>query len=151
MRTTHRDSDVIDVAFRVIEPARRASTQSDFPLAVLLSLACMLSIGGGTYLGAPVTGMGVAVLLCSLATLTTPSHKHLAPVGFAIALAIGLSACTPAPPPAAAGKDKAAIDASIRAATRYEDPRKGWTPRPMTLPGREQPSEQPKEAGHESR
>ena len=151
MKTTHRDSDVIDVAFCVIEPALRASTQSGFPLAGLLTLACMLSIGGGVYLSVPVTGMGVAILLCSFATLTTPSHKHLAPVGFAVALAIGLSACTPAPPPAAAGKDKAATDASIRAAMRYEDPRKGWTPKPMTLPRREQPSEQPKEAGHESR
>lgn len=155
MRIINRDHDVIDAEFRVIYPAPHGLTpEAEFAIAMLLGVACMLSIGIGTYLGVPISGMTAAVLLASFASLLTTTHRHLAPVGFAITVALGLSACSPTPSVQAVStpKDKAAIDTSIREASHYRDPREGWSPKPMPLPGSSQPSHSPKkEAGHGSR
>jgi hypothetical protein len=161
MRYLFRDSRVANAAFnsfRATAGRLGLSPRAERVIGITLSTTAILVIGCGTYLGALSTSMCITLVLASLCSLLTRSHRHLAPYGLALALALGLSGCSPdARPDDRAGSALAGsattqgdLRTSIREATRYRDPREGLNPKGINLLDGEAQDTNGKDANHEA-
>ncbi|MCL1574860.1 hypothetical protein M3O56_18725, partial [Xanthomonas nasturtii] len=87
-----------------------------------------------------------AVILAGVACLLTESHKRLGVIAMILAALLMSSGCSKAPEPPQAAQEhpvrtQEEVNASIREATRYRDPRAGFKPKPIAAPGAMEPQE----------
>lgn len=162
MRYLSRDLSVVDAAFNVIRYAadrRCLSPRAERGVGITLCVVGILLIGCGTYLDALTTSVSIMLVLTSLCSFLTRSHRHLAPFCLALALALGLSGCSSnaqsanksdqaSSRPAASGGD---VQRSIREATRYHDPREGLKPKRIDMLSGETKAKDNKDISHEVR
>ncbi|MDI9239448.1 hypothetical protein QLQ15_11090 [Lysobacter sp. LF1] len=144
MRYLSRDFSVVDAAFHV---ARNAADRRGLPpraergVGITLCVVGILLISCGTYFSVLTTSVIIMLVLTSLCSFLTRSHRHLAPFCLALSVALGLSGCSSdpqsankadlaSPRPAASGVD---VHGSIREATRYHDPREGLKPKGIDI------------------
>ena len=132
-----------DVEFRVVttRPRRRRFPQlldGGDRIALVFCLLSLASLSLWPLLGLMTEAFIVATLLSSAGCLVSSEWKRYAAVGLLIAALLGTSGCTEARPTDLTSSQRnaapaGASSASIREATRYQDPRLGHRPKKIDI------------------
>ncbi len=137
--------DIVDTEFRVISRSLWAGWMDQLQnegdrIAFTLNLAA----GGGLLLGFMHPAFLLSAVPTTAAALASVEHKHYSVFGIAVVALLATSGCrqqVAAPTLDRAmlagekGKTPEEVQASIRAATRYQDPRRGWKPNGIDIQG----------------
>ena len=136
MRNLLHDREAVDAEYRVVRVASCLPIRLAWRnlVALLLAPVLMVLIGGGAYLGHPIAGWCLAMFAAAGGALITPHHKHLAIPAMGLGLLLGLAGCSQASS-STASPEQPVRKADVRAATRYQDPKVSWKPKPLPLPG----------------
>jgi len=135
-----RDIDIIDAEFRVVGRSRWAAWMAQFPskhdrFAFTCTATAPFALLGGLLLGFFDLAFFGAVLLCAVGCLASTEWKRYGVVGLVLAVLLATAGCRPlgtsdsASAAWATEKTKAPkeVQASIREATKYRDPRQSLT------------------------
>ncbi|PPU05234.1 hypothetical protein XacyCFBP2565_21980, partial [Xanthomonas arboricola pv. corylina] len=85
-----------------------------------------------------VGGFIAGLLLVGIAAMLTEQHKPIGLASLALAVLLATTGCSKAPEPLSPDhteKTQAEVQASIREATKYRDPRAGFKPKPIVVGG----------------
>lgn len=133
----------IDVHHSVIERARRRTWRAQIPqrsdrIALLLCAMAPAALLIWPLLDLRNEAFVLATVLCGGACLISSKWKTLGLASFAIAALLATSGCVPSDissraTSASPSSGMSAADESIREATRYKDPRLGYTPKKIDI------------------
>ncbi|MDG2517373.1 hypothetical protein [Lysobacter soli] len=162
-RVSPCDIDIIDAEFRVIgrscwagwmaHPNKR--DRSAFVCSVIAPLAVL----GGLLLGFIHFAFLAAVLIVTVGCLVSTEWQRYGVLGLVVASLLATSGCsqetTPEPPRATLASEQQAkspeeVQASIREATKYRDPREGVMPKGIDILSGEVKAKDDKDATHEA-
>ena len=141
--------DIVDAEFRVISRSLWAGWMAQLQnqgdrIAFTLNLAAVLVCLGGLLLGFMHLAFLLSAALATAAALASVEYKHYSLFGIALVALLATSGCSqqvaaPTRDRAMLAGEKAKtpeeVQASIRAATRYQDPRRGWKPNGIDIQG----------------
>ena len=141
--------DIVDAEFRVISRPLWAGWMAQLQnegdrIAFTLNLAAGLVCLGGLLLGFMHLAFLLSAVLATAAALASVEYKHYSLFGIAVVALLATSGCSQEV--AAPMRDRAIragakaktpdeVRASIRTATRYQDPRRGWKPKGIDIHG----------------
>ncbi|CAD2265252.1 hypothetical protein X12_004525 (plasmid) [Xanthomonas arboricola] len=136
-------NDTIDAEFRVIPASRLDAWRLQLPrlqdrLGYVLAAVAAVAIVAGVLTGHMVAGFVAGLALVGVAAMLTEEHKAKGLGALAMAVVLATSGCSKEPEdlaPAHTEKTQAEVQDSIRQATRYRDPREGFKPKPLPVPG----------------
>lgn len=136
-------TEIIDAEFRVIPASPLDAWKQQLPrtqerIGYVVAAGAGVVAVAGIFAGHMLAGFVVALALCGLAAMLTEDHRTKGLACFAMAIVLATSGCSQAPAPLAADHAQPAaaeVQESIREATRYRDPREGFTPKPLPVPG----------------
>jgi len=133
----------IDVHHSIIERARRRTWRAQIPqrcdrIALLVCAMAPVALLIWPLLDLRNEAFALAALLCGGACLISSEWKTLGLASLAIASLLATSGCVSSETSSRAtsvstSRDMSAVDASIREATRYQDPRLGYTPKKIDI------------------
>lgn len=139
MKNITRDTGIIDAEFRVVRPKWNGpNSKGDHRLAVALGIVAGAALAVGYAIDNLAGGFFVAIAAATLAISLYPQHRGQLVAGVALLLAFWLTGCgadqvattdRPVEPTAAE------IQRNEADAMRYRDPRQGWEPKPLLMPG----------------
>lgn len=134
---------VIDVQYRVIASARRRRWLVQLPHECDRVAFFICALSPAALLMWPLLSLRneafiVAALLCSAGCLISSEWKRLGIAGLLVASLLATAGCGKSEPSSRATSaqlsgEMSASDTSIREATRYRDPRLGYTPKRIDL------------------
>ncbi|KLA49990.1 hypothetical protein [Xanthomonas euvesicatoria] len=150
-------NDIIDAEFRVIPASRLDAWKIQLPstqerIGFVLAAIAGAAVIGGVLTGHLFGGFIAGLMLVGIAAMLTEQHKPLGLASLGLAVMLATTGCSKDPAPLAADhteKSQDEVQASIREATKYHDPRAGFKPKPIVVGGAAQ--EPAKEKGNDSR
>lgn len=161
MRNTEKD--VIDAEFRVISRSLWAGWMAQLPhkndrIAFILCLAAPLTVIGAVLTGFPYLAFLFSSLLATAAALVSTEYKRFSILGGAVVALLATSGCSKelaahAPERVVLASEEAEMpaeaQANIRAATKYRDPREGYTPKGIDIQGGQVKLQDDREVDHD--
>jgi hypothetical protein len=164
-RVSPCDIDIIDAEFRVIGRSRWACWMAQFPnkrdrFAFVCSVIAPLAVLGGMLLGFIHFAFLAAVLIVTVGCLVSTEWQRYGLLGLVVASLLATSGCSqetmPEPPRATPASEQQAkspdeLQASIREATKYRDPREGLKPQGIDILSGEVKAKDDKDATNEAR
>lgn len=163
-RVSPCDIDIIDAEFRVIGRLRWAGWMAQFPnkrdrFAFVCSVIAPLVVLGGVLLGFIHFAFLAAVLVVTVGCLVSTEWQRYGVLGLVVASLLATSGCsqetTSEPPRATLAseqeiKSPEEVQASIREATKYCDPREGLKPKRIDILSGDVKAKDDREATHEA-
>ncbi|WP_407549682.1 hypothetical protein [Xanthomonas euvesicatoria] len=136
-------NDIIDAEFRVIPASRLDAWRLQLPrrqdrIGYVLAAVAGLAVVAGVLTGHMVGGFTAGLVLAGIAAMLTEQHKPIGLASLGLALMLATTGCSKEPAPLSESqpvKTEAEVQASIREATKYRDPRAGFKPKPIVVGG----------------
>jgi len=156
---------IVDAEFRVIGRSRWAGWMAQFPnkrdrFAFVCSVIAPLAVLGGILLGFIHFAFLAAALIVTVGCLVSTEWRRYGVLGVVVASLLATSGCSqettiPTPTRATLASEQARspdqVQASIREATKYRDPREGLTPKGVDMLSGEVKAKDDKDANDEAR
>lgn len=136
-----KDSEIFDAEFRVVPSSCLDSWKLQLPrtqdrIGYILAAAAGASVVAGIASGHMVGGLIAGLVLAGTGAALTGSHRNMGLVSIGLAALLATTGCSREPEQLSVihkGQSESEVKESIRRATKYQDTRAGFEPKPIVV------------------